>query len=264
VPVDRSVAGWTARDSSWKRDELILALEVYMRHRRSLPSAAHPDVINLSNELESFGEIASGGVPTSRSPGDVESELERLACLDSSAPSYDPTVVDEDEKEVWARFSGDEALLVRVSASIRAAIQRYGKGLLNAEFDGAEAAEGKVLTCLHQLRERDLELLTELKAKALRDTGALRCEACEFDFFKRYGERGNGFIESHYKGDLSSVEEETEVSVSDFALVCSNCHRMIHVRRPWLTFHQLIQIVRSKPHDFAKAQEGRIDVQAND
>jgi hypothetical protein len=133
VPVDSSVAGSTAGKSSWKRDELILALEVYMRHRRDLPKSTRADVVNLSKELESFAEISSGGVPSSRSPGDVERKLESLARLDPSGSSYDLAAADEDEKEVWARFSGDEALLVRVSASIRAAIQRYGKGLLEGE-----------------------------------------------------------------------------------------------------------------------------------
>lgn len=57
------------------------------------------------------------------------------------------------------------------------------------------------------------------------------CEACEFDFGETYGALGDGYIEAHHKRPLSSLEEGvvTEFDIAeDFAVLCSNCHRMIH------------------------------------
>lgn len=57
------------------------------------------------------------------------------------------------------------------------------------------------------------------------------CQACGFDFAQRYGELGAGYIEAHHLRPLSSLDEGTSVSynvATDFAVLCSNCHRMIH------------------------------------
>ena len=57
------------------------------------------------------------------------------------------------------------------------------------------------------------------------------CQACEMDFVTRYGDIGEGFIEAHHLKPISSLEEGVPVKydvASDFAVLCSNCHRMIH------------------------------------
>lgn len=37
-----------------------------------------------------------------------------------------------------------------------------------------------------------------------------------------------------------------ETDVDDIAIVCSNCHSMIHRRKPWLTREQLKSILKEK------------------
>ena len=56
------------------------------------------------------------------------------------------------------------------------------------------------------------------------------CEACSFQFSATYGELGEGYIEAHHLRPLSSLNEGESVlyNASDFALLCANCHRMIH------------------------------------
>ena len=57
------------------------------------------------------------------------------------------------------------------------------------------------------------------------------CEACGFDFEERYGSLGHKYIEAHHlkpysdlgAGKLRKLNLET-----DFAVLCANCHRMIH------------------------------------
>jgi 5-methylcytosine-specific restriction enzyme A len=56
------------------------------------------------------------------------------------------------------------------------------------------------------------------------------CQACDLEFGKRYGAIGAGFIEAHHLKPIATLEEGVPVSydvAADFAVLCSNCHRMI-------------------------------------
>lgn len=68
-------------------------------------------------------------------------------------------------------------------------------------------------------------------AKAAKKHHGTRCQACDLSFAERYGELGSGFIEAHHMRPIASLEEGAAVSydiAKDFAVLCSNCHRMIH------------------------------------
>ena len=65
------------------------------------------------------------------------------------------------------------------------------------------------------------------------------CAACGFDFGTQYGERGRGFIECHHTKSLSTLAEGGKTHLKDLALVCANCHRMIHHGKRWLTVEEL-------------------------
>jgi 5-methylcytosine-specific restriction protein A len=80
------------------------------------------------------------------------------------------------------------------------------------------------------------------KRLALKQGKPLACEVCGFDFKTVYGERGEGFIECHHTRALETLETESKTNVRDLVLVCSNCHRMIHRRRPWLSIDELRSI----------------------
>lgn len=53
-------------------------------------------------------------------------------------------------------------------------------------------------------------------------------EACGFEFEKTYGEIGKGYIECHHLIPLSNFKVNKETKLEGLALLCSNCHRMIH------------------------------------
>jgi predicted HNH restriction endonuclease len=71
---------------------------------------------------------------------------------------------------------------------------------------------------------------------------ALFCEICEFDFESEYGERGKDYIEAHHKKPISELDEEVILRIEDLAMVCSNCHGMLH-RPPWITIEGLKEII---------------------
>ncbi len=78
---------------------------------------------------------------------------------------------------------------------------------------------------LHKRIERNQRLVREVK----RIHGYI-CEICGFDFSHLYGEIGVQFIEAHHLVPLSEIAGK-RVSLDpdkDFAVLCSNCHSMIH------------------------------------
>ena len=101
--------------------------------------------------------------------------------------------------------------------------------------------EGRRIERLHKSRERSPRVVSEAKARHARThNGKLPCEICGFDFRKVYGDRGRHFIEAHHKVPLNMLEEGqlSDTTVDDLALVCANCHRMLH-KTPYSTVEEL-------------------------
>ena len=99
------------------------------------------------------------------------------------------------------------------------------------------------MTYQHQRRERNRKLVEKRKAQALKQHGRLRCEACEFDFEAQYGERGRGFIECHHTRPLHTLRLGDVTRLQDLALLCANCHRMVHATREWLSLDEIRALV---------------------
>jgi hypothetical protein len=83
----------------------------------------------------------------------------------------------------------------------------------------------------------------QLAADAKR-LGNYTCEVCDFNFLTHYGELGKGYAECHHRNPLSERPEELwtqqlTTSLEDVAVVCANCHRMLHRRRPALSVEEL-------------------------
>jgi hypothetical protein len=107
------------------------------------------------------------------------------------------------------------------------------------ELEKASAQEGQSKIVQHAIRERD----GSLRRKRIALAGdQLVCEACGFDFERVYGERGRGFVECHHKIPLAKASADTRTKLEDLALLCANCHRMVH-RRPELTVEALKELL---------------------
>ena len=105
------------------------------------------------------------------------------------------------------------------------------------------AKEGKRRLVAHFKRERraDLTLAKRNEIRALH--GSLFCEACacaERDLPDAIGE---ACFEVHHKAPLSDVADEVETSLADLAMLCANCHRMIHRSEPMPTVEAFRRIL---------------------
>lgn len=113
-----------------------------------------------------------------------------------------------------------------------------------SDLDEEEAfPEGKEKYRLHKSKERNQRLIALKKQNSINKNNSLPCEICDFSFKDKYGNIGEGFIEAHHILSISDLTEETQTKLEDLILVCSNCHKMIHRKRPWLTVEQMKNLI---------------------
>ncbi|MDP9865595.1 MULTISPECIES: HNH endonuclease [Streptosporangium] len=115
------------------------------------------------------------------------------------------------------------------------------------DLDDEGSGEGRAVLRQHLARERDPRIRARKIKSVIKRGGRIACEVCGFDFHRTYGERGEGYIECHHRVPLH-VSGETLTRLEDLALLCSNCHRMIH-RSSWLTVEELQGIVASQQQE---------------
>lgn len=108
--------------------------------------------------------------------------------------------------------------------------------------------EGNPRLVSHFRRERDRAIVETKKAATLNATGRLCCEVCGFDFAATYGAYGEGFCEVHHLVPLSAASDSVTTTLDDLAILCSNCHRIIHRSDPMLSVSQLYEVVRNARH----------------
>jgi len=117
-------------------------------------------------------------------------------------------------EELWTKHLGGSASPV---------------ALVDEVFGALEGAD-RVLMIRHRSRERSLRAA---KIEAVLDAAPdsrLRCEVpgCGFDFEERYGELGRGFAHVHHLLPLATLDSPVVTTLEDLAIVCANCHAMIH------------------------------------
>ncbi len=91
-----------------------------------------------------------------------------------------------------------------------------------------EFSEGNVVDSHYDRRERD----HAARWKCIEHYGC-KCAICGFNFEEQYGEVGKEFIEVHHIVPIASTDGEHDVDpIKDLIPVCSNCHSILHRKRP--------------------------------
>lgn len=125
----------------------------------------------------------------------------------------------------------------QLGADLHAAIKAYRalifRGGLDLDADeklddipGGATIDERRRYRMHRKIERNPKAATLAKKHH-----GLICQVCGFDFKATYGAVGDGYIEAHHLRPLSSLLEGAVVKydvANDFAVLCANCHRMIH------------------------------------
>jgi 5-methylcytosine-specific restriction protein A len=223
------------KNPKWHRDEIILALDLYFQNDRGSVDSRNPKIIELSeiiNKLPLFEERPDE--IKFRNPNGVSLKLSNFMAIDPNFEGKGMTAYSKLDDQVFKEFMNDKNRLHSIANEIKAVTKNNDlrEKIYAIEEDDESITdsvmERQVLYKLHKVRERDSRIIQTKKDQALSLTGFLMCEACTFDFYKFYGEIGKGFIECHHRTPLSKFKAESKTTLEDLALVCSNCHRMIH------------------------------------
>lgn len=237
------------RNPKWHRDEIILALDLYFRIKPGNISAKNPEIKKLSeilNKLPIHDVIVNDEF---RNPNGVSLKMSNFLAIDPNYPGKGMMSYSKLDAEIFNEFVDNKEFLFKLALKIRAAVENSNLLMQLAKIeDDLEreygAKEGSVIYKLHKYRERNSAIVKKKKDKELREFGKLECEVCGFIFNSKYGDLGSGYIECHHKKMLSQMDVEAVTELDDLALVCSNCHRMLHRNLNSMDINDLKLIVR--------------------
>ena len=238
-----------ARNPTWSRDELILTLDLYVQFKGNPSGKTSKNILELSDLLNKMDAQIADRKADFRNPNGVYMKVMNFR-------RFDPIYISQGKKglqrggkleeDVWHDFAADPHRLSETAKAIRLIVNKGEIPEASEEEDEefAEAEEGRILTRIHRSRERSRKLVENKKASVLKANGHLKCEVCSFDFEMTYGESGKGFIEAHHVKPVHTLAAGEKTKLEDLVLLCSNCHRIVHTQRPWLTVEELGQLIK--------------------
>lgn len=136
---------------------------------------------------------------------------------------------------IWSLFKKIDATLIEYI--------NINNFVITDELEVEEGGDRSVMK-LHKFKEREKSIVLAKKKQA-RELNKLYCEVCLFDFKSAYLDIGEGFIECHHRLPIA-LGGIRKTKLDDLALVCSNCHRMLHRKDAmgkYLTISELEAIV---------------------
>ena len=230
------------RNPKWTRDEIILALDTYFRVNINNLSVHEDSIVRLSKLLQRLNAYEYGRrTDTYRNPSGVHMKLMNFYSIEY--PGKGLQNASRLDRQIFDEFADDKVHLEAIANKIIDTITNGKQIEISYEDEGF--MEGAILEKQHKYKERNVKAVKTKKARALSEYGYLQCEVCGFIFKDMYGELGDGYIECHHIIPLADIELQKETKINDLALVCANCHRMLHRKRPWITIEELKQIVNN-------------------
>jgi 5-methylcytosine-specific restriction protein A len=208
-----------------------------------MPSVHDEEIARASRALKLLGGALGAQFDSFRNANSVYMKLANFRGIDPEYTASGRTGLargGKADQDVWNDFADRQEHLRLVASFIRSGAE---SAAVDSNFDDiggiTEAPEGRIFTRLHLSRERNRQLVAEKKRLVQKQKGHLSCEICDFDFAKVYGDRGSGFIEAHHTRPVHLLTAESRTRLEDLALVCANCHRIIHAKKPWLTLDEV-------------------------
>jgi hypothetical protein len=190
---------------------------------------------------------------------DLEDRLkaisEDIVNVELIAKSY-PEIADAISGHAEKIMAGINSAEIRKSANLFISAQVKYFGMSNAgsainliHFDSLPKTdleeditgkEGRILTRVHAYKERDKKFAARAKKYyKIKNGGNLWCVACDLKPELQYNDRGERCIEAHHKIPIEELQPDSIVRVDDVAMVCANCHRVIHSQKPCLTIEEV-------------------------
>ena len=103
------------------------------------------------------------------------------------------------------------------------------------------ATEGRSIYITHLAKERKRGLIFSKRSEVRKKNGCLICEACKLKESDLPEPIAEACFEIHHRTPLATLTKETQTTLTDLAMLCANCHRMIHRTSPMLTVRRLAE-----------------------
>lgn len=118
-PVETKGTLVAGRPPNWTREELILALDLYLSSGRKVLDSNRPETISLAALLNRLPhEDASRATAAKRTPGSVEAKLANFRAIDPMTTSAGFGNGSRLDLEVWNEFADKSELLMQAVAVI--------------------------------------------------------------------------------------------------------------------------------------------------
>jgi len=221
----------------WARDETILALELYFHCEGQVPSKSDDRVMELSKTLRNHPlHRDAAKQPTFRNPDGVAFKLMNLRAVHTGKGLKNVSAMD---KVIWDEFGNNREELLSVAAEIRKAIENP-EVELDQYHDEVEFSEGGLLTRRHKSRERNRNIRKKL-LDSRQKKGQLSCDMCDLKPSISDQRFIDALFEAHHVIPLAQ-SQANKTRLKDMALLCANCHRLIHraisLEKRWLSISE--------------------------
>lgn len=148
------------------------------------------------------------------------------------------------------RTAADEAIRVKSerfgpsnAGSARALLAVEAMPPVSAE--DVTGTEGRLLVRLHRYKERDRHFSRRVRERCKsQGDGLLTCQACGATPSATYGDAGDRAMEAHHRVPIEELQPDSEVRIEDMAMLCANCHRVVHSRKPCYTVEELQELLQ--------------------
>ena len=229
---------------NWTRDETILALDLYFRCNGKIPSSADIRVRELSTLLRKLPyDGATHRNETFRNPDGVAFKLQNLHKV---ATGKGLGNVSKTDRIVWAELGMRRNEVAQLAELIRRSLDA---GELRDDTGDSEEEEeffeGRLLTTFHKKKERNRNIRRKLLTSRLK-RGSLACDMCGHKPNSGNIKFEDAPFEAHHLLPMSMAMER-KIQLKDMALLCANCHRLLHraivLNGRWLTIDEARRMV---------------------
>jgi len=206
---------------NWTRDETILALDLFLKLNGNVPTPKSSEIQALSTLLRSLPYHSEAAKqPTFRNPDGVGFKLMNIRQVATGRGLGNVSSMD---RYIWAEFGDRPDDVHRIADAIKSGIIIAGSEQLPDVEQ--ELPEGRLLTALHVRRERNPKVRKMLIDD--RRAAGFRCEICDLTRPDLEESLQESIFEAHHLLPLAEAGER-KTKLSDLALLCACCHRLIH------------------------------------
>ena len=216
----------------WKIIELIFLFEAVNKSKLNIDSIKS-DLFALNSLLKRWGEV------THKDSADI---LHKISELTTSNQQYE---LIENERMFYEDYLENTSKYKDIIFILRLFLKK-NLYFISDDASMISSSEGSSIFDQHFARERDARIIKAKKEQEISIKGYLACEACNFNFEEKYGMHGINYAEVHHLKPISEHKDACPTYLGDLCILCSNCHRMIHRKLPWLSIDDLKKIILDK------------------